>query len=150
MSKKETQGFDFGDLDTKTSAEAGTVVHLEHPGTGDPLYDEKQNAITITVLGSDSDKVRGVARKQADKRFEQARKSRGLAIDSASIESDAIARMVAATVAWSGVKLDGEVLECTEQNARKLYSDPRFPWIAEQVEKAIEDRQRFFKTVSQS
>lgn len=142
-------GFDFTDLDTKTAADAGTVVHLEHPGTGDPLYDEKQNPITITVLGSDSEKVRKLVRQQADKRFERMRRQKE-GVTSAAIESDAVARMVAATVAWQGVKLDGQVLECNEQNARKLYGDPRFPWIAEQVEKAIEDRQRFFKSASQS
>lgn len=142
-------GFDFGELDTKSVADVGTVVHLEHPGTGDPLFDEAGNAITITVLGSDSEKLRKLVRQQADKRFERIRKQQG-AVTSEAIESDAVARLVAATVAWSGVKLDGEVLECNEKNARKLYGDPRFPWLAEQVEKAVEDRKRFFKSASPS
>jgi hypothetical protein len=42
------------------------------------------------------------------------------------------------------------VLEFNEKNARKIYSDDRFSWIADQIVKAAGDRKRFFQVASKS
>lgn len=138
---------DLSTFDTKTAAEAGTFVHLESPATGEPLYDDASQPIGITILGGDSEKVRRELRKISDRKIERIRKGQSLPDAEASRKED-IAVMAAATVSWQGLVVDGVALECTESAARKLYGDPRFPWIMEQLEKVLGDRKRFFATSS--
>ena len=136
---------DLSKLDTLAPAESGTVVELEHPVTGEPIPDT-----SITLRGEDSHAVRNVIRKQHDRRIEKMRKGKGAMSDSASLESEQVEKLVAATIDWKGIELDGEPLPFSAPNARKLYSDPRFPWLVEQVQTAMLDRERFFTNGSKS
>lgn len=141
--------FDFAALDTKTAADQGTVVTIENPVTDEPLTDSEGQPVTITVLGSDSAKLTELLRKNGDRRLDRMRKQRDFVVDNvATVERRRIERLVAATIAWSGVGLNGQVLECTEANAWTFYSDPRWPWLLDQLDKAIDDRKRFFLPAS--
>lgn len=142
--------FDLNDLDTMTPAEAGTVVELEHPITGEPLLDGEGNPWTITVRGEDSATVKAVIRKQQDRRSEKLRKGRGHVSDSESFDVERVEVLVAATIGWSGLTLDGALLEFNAKNARRVYGDDRFAWLVEQVEAAARDRKRFFSKPSSS
>lgn len=150
MAEKKADPFDFGNLDTKSAAEGGTVLPLDNPFTNEPLVDSDGKAVTITLLGLDSAKIRGIARKLNDKRMTDIRRGRNTEYDSEIVDAEKAQLYAAATVAWEGIKLDGAVLECNEKNARRLYGDPRFPWLVEQIDRAIADRQRFFKKASPS
>jgi hypothetical protein len=133
--------------DTKSPAERGLVVEFSDPRDPDKqVVDEKGRPLTITILGGDSQKVRAKARQSLDKAFEKIRKNKdpGGAKES---EQEQIERLVAATIAWSDnwVIDDGEPpLPCTPENAQRLYSDARFPWIVETLQKKIDDRAAFF------
>ena len=144
-------GFDLNTLDTKTAAEEGIVVELEnpfHPET--PFTDDDGVPYSITILGSDALKVRSKERKQLDRILTAIRKNRSPG-DAEVGEQDNIDKLSSATLAWHLPTLDGETFPPpTEHIARKLYSDPRFPWIVEQLTKAIGDRARFFKKSSNS
>lgn len=142
-------GFDLNTLDTKAASEAGIVVELEHPFNPEtPFEDDEGVAYSITILGSDAGKVRAKGRKQLDRYISLIRKNKDPG-DAEAGEQDNIDKLATATIAWHLPALDGEVLpEPTEHIARKLYSDPRFPWIVEQLTKAIGDRARFFKKSS--
>lgn len=139
---------DLAALDLQSGSDGGTEVHLEHPVTGLPLYDATDQPIFIAVLGEDSKKVRAQDRKANDRRTDMLRKNRGNALDTESSERDAVERLVAATLRWNLMPLDGKALPCTPLNARRVYSDPRFPWIAEQIDKAMKDKKRFFSPES--
>jgi len=52
--------------------------------------------------------------------------------------------LVARTLAWTNLVLDGSELPCTPENAAKVYGDPRFFWLRNQVANAAGDNQRFF------
>lgn len=45
------------------------------------------------------------------------------------------------TVAWQGVALDGEVLDCSPANAERLYL--RLPWLLDQADRFVADRANF-------
>ena len=137
--------FDLSTLDTKSAAEEGTVVELEHPFTPEiPFVDDDGVPYSITILGNDAGKVRTKERKQLDRYLEAIRKNRSPG-DAEAGEADTIDKLAAATIAWHLPPVDGKVLECKENVARNLYADPRFRWIPEQLSKAIGDRSRFFK-----
>jgi len=143
-------GLDLSKLDTATPAEEGSVVELEHPATGEPLRDpETKKPITVTLRGKDSPAVQAVANKQWDRRQERIRRQKSHS-SAAVVEADSVEVLVAATISWSGIALDGEVLECTPENAYKVYSDDRFPWLVEQLSRALGDRERFFSQASRA
>jgi hypothetical protein len=139
---------DFSNYDSKAPAEAGATIDILSPATGDPLMDG-DTPVTITILGIDSAKLRGIARRLTELRINNLRKGKNDEFDAAEAEAQKVSLLAAATLAWSGIGLGStEPLECNEKNAKILYSDPRFPWLVEQIDKAIADRQRFFKKAS--
>lgn len=142
---------DLSSLDTKAAAERGIVVDLEHPFTPEkPFVDDAGVPYSITILGGDAGKVRAKGRKQLDRYISLIRKNKDPG-DSETSEQDNIDRLATATIAWHLPPLDGaELPDPTEHLARKLYSDSRFPWIVEQLTKAINDRARFFVKSSTS
>lgn len=144
--------YDFSKLDSKAASEAGTVIDIISPASGDPLIDDETGKpVTITILGVDSPKLRNIARKLNDRRMNDARRGKNNDYDSEVAEAEQIKLLAAATIAWEGIALDSkEPLECNEKNAVRFYSDPRFPWLKEQIDRAISDRQRFFKKASPS
>lgn len=139
---------DLVQFDTKSAAEAGCVVNLDNPFTGEPMLDDDGSNFFIKILGGDSGKVSDALREIADRRLERVQKTRKLIADSASQHADDVNTLALATLEWKLPPIDGEVWACTEPNARKLYGDKRFPWIMEQLEKVISDRKRFFKKSS--
>lgn len=141
---------DFNTLDTKSAAERGLVVELEDPrNESAPFVDDDGKPFSITILGGDAGKIREKTRKQLDSYLTKARKNKEA--DSRAAEAEHIDKLAAATIAWHLPTLDGETLPAPNEHvARKLYSDPRFPWIVEQLTRAMNDRGRFFSTSSTS
>lgn len=139
---------DFAALDTKALAEKGMVVELEGPD-GEPLLDAEGKQYWIRQLGGDAGKIREKHRKSLDKVYEKVRKGKAQG-GAAESEREQIDRLAAAVLEWYVPTLDGETLVCTEENARRLYSDPRLPWLPEQLQKRIDDRAAFFATRSTS
>jgi hypothetical protein len=138
---------DFADLDTKTPAEAGAELHLENPKTGDPIYLADGSPATITFMGPDSAKVRAFQRRHTDDALEAARRNKS-PISAEASERRTVGELAAITLRWNVPPLDGQPVPCTEANARKLYGDPRLPWIVEQAVRFVTDRARFFKSAS--
>lgn len=122
---------DLSRFDTKKAADEGFRLQLKDP-LGQPTD------IVIVVKGADSEQFQA-AKVEALRRQAEQPKKRG--VDYERIEAELIDLLVAVTVAWENVQLDGEALACTQDNARKLYR--RFPWIREQVDAAIYDRANF-------
>lgn len=125
---------DLSVFDTKTLADSGVVM---------PIYDPKGNLVdgmTITVAGSDSDRVRSVYEARWDDRVKAGGK---LIPTSAENQNSRLDHAVAATVAWQGFDLDGKPLECTPQNARMVYK--KFPALMRRVIQFSEDEANFTK-----
>lgn len=141
---------DLKNMTVMTPAEAGADVELEHPVSGEPLVNEDGSPWKISVRGEDSQAVRAVVKKQHDRRIEKMRKNKSGGFDSDTVEAEQTERLVAATIGWSGLVMDGKPYDFSIPNARKLYGNPEYIWIVEQVEKAMGDRQRFFTNASKS
>lgn len=134
----------LAELNTTVNAEKGAAVEILHPTKNIPL------GITFFVRGTDSSAFREITRKHQNRRMEKAKKKRGqLSMTAEELEAESIDTLVACTAGWkTGDKnhielVDGEYLDCTPENARRLYSDPGFSWLREQIDNEIGDRSNF-------
>lgn len=141
---------DFSTLDSRAAAESGAVIDLLDPRSGEPLLDDDGKPYWIEIIGMDSAKLRAVSQSIVGKRVTNIRKGKGVEYDADAEDAEKFRLYATATKSWNVPTFDGQVLECNEKNARKLYADPRFPWIAEQIDKEIANRARFFKKASPS
>jgi hypothetical protein len=117
-------------------------VPLLNPKTRQPIRDTKGNEAYIELVSLDSPDVLAVQKAAINKRL----KVRGRATVTADeIEAERAETLIAATKAWNLISLDGQPLnvELTAVTARTVYTDPRFAWIREQVNEALDDRATF-------
>ena len=124
---------DLTQFDIVSPANEGVWMTLEHPVTGEPLD------VKIKLAGVDSDYYKKELRKQQNRKFKKGFRK----MSAEELEADTIELLVACTLDWEGVELEGQALECNAENARKIYK--RFPWIKEQVDNFINDRANFLK-----
>lgn len=59
-------------------------------------------------------------------------------------------KLVALTVGWSGIDMDGKEYKFTPENARKLYSNPGYEWLRLQVIEFVETAENFFDWANES
>lgn len=130
---------DLSALEGASTADAGATLEVLHPATGQPMLQDDGSPVTITLLGQDSRKWRAFVRQTTNRRL-QSRKAKQTAEE---IEAENTEGWVALTVAWKGIVLAGEALECTPANARMIYG--RFPFIREQVAEFVSDRANFLR-----
>lgn len=129
-------------FDISTLALADTfTLHLKHPVTGEKLYaDEKQEqAVTITIYGTSSKKYRNAVTAMQNRQLRRKAKDKASAED---LQEEGIGLMVACSASSENLAIDGEEVK-TEAQFRKLYSDPRFSWIKDQVDEALADVSNF-------
>jgi hypothetical protein len=140
--------FDFASVDTKTLSEKGVPVTIRRLD-GQPLLDRDGKEVQITLLGPDSAKYRALTRENVRKRLE--RRAQGavpLTVEEVDeVENDSIEILAVCTASWSGVNTpQGEPIDCTVDNARKLYLN--YPVIREQVDAFIGNRANFIQASS--
>tara|TARA_R110000772_G_scaffold268452_1_gene395607 strand:+ start:38065 stop:38463 length:399 start_codon:yes stop_codon:yes gene_type:complete len=129
---------DLGDIDLEAAAAKGVRVTLVHPGTGEQLTAEDGTDIVFNVLGRDSSEWQKVSNKIGKKIAAKYKKK----VPPEAVEDSLREVLSHCTVSWENVVFDGEELECTQENAYKLYEARQ--WIAEQIlEKAV-DRAAYF------
>jgi len=135
---------DFSELDLGTTADGGKIVELFHPSTRQPLLTDDKEKITVTVLGRYSDKYMAMQRQINNRRLATQRGSR-VKITSEEIEAETSDILANCIIAWHGVQLNGEMLECNYANARMLLEDRRFGWFREQIDDAVNDDANFMR-----
>ena len=121
---------DLSKLDTRTTSEQGAVLELRHPATG-----ERLDSVWIRLAGADSDIYRRVQNRIVRRNFNRKGKRSQDEIEEAVIE-----QLAGITLAWEGIELHGEYLECNQENAQRVY---QIPWIREQVAEFVNERANF-------
>lgn len=124
-----------------------TTLHLEHPATNVPLYapvkkgeDVESKPVEIVLRGSAS-----VAYARAvDNMMKQSAKRGNRAATPKEARDQNTEFLVALSVTAKNLTLDGEALDSPEA-FRKLYSDARYDWIKEQVNKVLASPDAFLK-----
>lgn len=130
-------------LNTKNKADEGIEIAILHPKTNLPL------GVFITVLGTDSETYRKISRKNQNRRLESIRRGRPATQTAEESEQEAVNTLAACTIGWRTgddprLELEpGNMFDCTLENAKKLYADPGFTWLREQVNQEGGDRANF-------
>lgn len=130
-------------LDTTASANEGAVLFVKHPTTSEPLTNQEK-AITIRLMGMDSDMFERVKDAIVDKRI----KSEGRILPTQSENRLAtIEQYAALTLGWENMfDLDGKEIPFTKDAARKLYT--KLKWLREQVGEFVNTRENFLRPLS--
>jgi hypothetical protein len=145
---KETALIDLATLDTRTAADQGQVMEIIHPQTGEVMRQDNGEPVTITLAGRDSDRVKRLERANRDRMIKAGSRRGTSGITADDLDRQTVERLVAATIAWSGIMLDGELIECNSANARRLYE--RVDFVREDADAFITDRANFLKASSAS
>lgn len=128
---------DLNKLDLTKAANAGAWYALKHPVTSEEL------PMKIKVLGKDSEKFIQLSEEFRRSSLDdlKANKTTEQRMASASEYGDKL--LVACTLEWQGIELDGKKLDCTPENVKLVYK--RFNWIKDQIDTAIADRANFIQ-----
>lgn len=137
---------DLSTLDTAELANQGAALELRDPA-GNPVLQDDGSPVTLTLLGEDSDVVTQISNRNANQ-FLRGSAGAGQAITVEMSRTNEINKFAAATVAWSGIVVDGEPVKFSADAAKALYR--RFPWIRDQVRAFIGDRANFTKASRKS
>lgn len=130
---------DLAQLDTTPVANEGVKLELRGPDDA-PLRKSDGSPITITVLGKDSDAFVRQSNANANRYLNQKGRAK---LSAEALKGEGISLLAKCTVDWDGIMVEGETLDCTYDNAVKLYD--RFAFIREQVDEFIGDRSNFSK-----
>jgi hypothetical protein len=138
MSK--TKRIDLASLDTAAACDKGFELELKHPITHEPI------GAFISVVGKDSKTFDDFVRRQSNDRLRRSFQNQRRGKDAEAptveqIEADAISLLVACTIGWREIELNGAELPFNEANARKLYTEQK--WVRSQVDEAIGDIENF-------
>jgi hypothetical protein len=131
---------DLATLDITKAANEGAVMEVLHPVEGTVLKDDAGKPITITLIGQDSEKVKKRQRVEMNKRLKGGRRQ---TMTAEELEEQGLQLLAFCTLSWSGIKLDGQDLDCNAANAVIVYQ--RLPWMKEQVDAFVGDRANFLK-----
>jgi len=125
---------DFKKFDIAKDSNNGAEMQVIHPGTGSEI-----EGCTIRLMGSDSDVYRKEIKKRAEKSLNSKSRNKKIDLDEAELKgAQLLARL---TVSWKGIDEGKTAIECTFENAVKLYLEHR--WLREQVEEFIGERANF-------
>lgn len=136
MSK--TPAFDLSAIDTIAACNKATEIEITNPATGIGL------GVFISVVGKDSDIYRSRIRAMANENLQREATGRKKTDTIDALEARNIGALVAATVSWRNVVLDGETLDFTPENVRTVYK--RILPVREQVQEAVNDIANFLVT----
>lgn len=131
--------FDLSKFDTATLANNGAPVPLVSP-LGDVIIGTDEKPVTFYIYGQDSKKFRDAI--NDIRRRSVGKKAKVKTPDEE--DAEAIVRIADLTADWSNnFDLDGQHFGYSRENAIKLYSDPRFQWLYEQINRAVMNRANF-------
>jgi len=128
---------DLNSLDLTKNSNEGAWITLKHPASNEDL------PMKIKVIGKDSDKFIKLSEDFRRSTLEDMKSNKTVEqrIQTSKEYGDTL--LVACTLEWQGIELDGKKLDCTPENIKLVYQ--RFGWIKEQVDSAIADRANFIK-----
>ena len=120
-------------------ADDGATLEVKHPVT-----EEVIDGMTIRLRGQDSNTYRKIKHKKQNAILARMSKGKKAAdLEAEKLEADTIDELVELTISWTGFKLEGEALEPTKENYRKVYSE--FEWLRDQAAEFVANRANFFR-----
>lgn len=116
-------------------AEEGVRVPLLDPVTGEAT------GAALTLRGRDAPTLKAIELEQRRRRLEQLARDGIDRVEPQQRDEEELEMLVAATVGWEGLELDGEAVPFSAEKARWFYTE--FPCFLEQARLAIVKRANF-------
>lgn len=105
------------------------------------LLEGDPSGLRVRVRSADSRQFR----EAMDKLTRAAVKRKAQSMTFEDSERSQVDILLAVTADWSGFEDDdGKAMPFTEANGRRIYGDPGYKWLTDQVTRAADDRRRFF------
>lgn len=131
-------GFDLSTAKTTAEREdEGQWVIIRDP-QGEVMEYDGEKQVRILVAGSYSHHYRKAQDAQRNRLIKQRRTS----LTGDAVKQQQLELTAACVLAWEGVFDGGKPLDCTRESAARLLD--ACPWVARQVEEAMEDHAAFF------
>lgn len=125
------------DLDSLVQNTSADMV-VKHPLTGAPTV------ARFTLAGPEHPaRKSAVFARMRQRRAELQRTGTLTVPDPEQDEEDETALLAACTLGWRGLAAGGQPLEFSAAAAVKLYADPKFRWLRDQVKAALDQRELF-------
>lgn len=128
---------DLASLDIKSFADKGCWLVINHPVTNQPLVNDKDQEWRMLLAGKDSAVYRKATSDAIQRRFEQGNK-----LSPEALEVEQINVLSASVLNFENFVENGKELPYSQENAFMLVE--RFPWIREQIETLILNRNEYF------
>ncbi len=141
--EKNNTLINLSDFNTERLSREGIWMQLLSIKDGSPL------PARIKLGGTDTKEYKQLERKRRDRRLNNQATGgfRNQKIKTAELEHDIIEGFANLTFDWENISMDGKtLLECTPENIRRLYSEPGYSWIVEQIDRFVGDRANFIKS----
>lgn len=125
------------DLNAIVELDQGTF-ELKHPSDGAPL------GVMFTLAGPEHPIRQKISMQAARDLRRRVQKAGKLVFDDPEEDKAAeLDRLVASTLGWTGLEIDGKPVPFSATTARDLYTNTRFAWVRRQVTRALDDVEVF-------
>jgi hypothetical protein len=131
---------DLKDLKPKSDT---VEVEIVHPNTLEPLKNEDESTMTITMYAPHSKEYKAVVHEQTNKRLKQSQKNKRMELTAEDLERAGLELLAKATKSWN-ITFGGKQPKYSIDAAIDIY-DEVF-WIRDQIEEAINESLDFTKT----
>jgi hypothetical protein len=131
---------DLSKFDTAKAAASGALLQLRDPATDAPLVNEAGEAVGILLAGIDSEQYQQALRGQQNRRLAKRGRKAGT-LTAEELDADGLDLIVACTLGFQNVVVDGAHVEASPAAARAFYR--RFPPFREQADEFIGERSHF-------
>jgi len=130
---------DLKDLKPKSDT---VEVEIVHPNTLEPLKNEDESTMTITMYAPHSKEYKAVVHEQTNKRLKQSQKNKRMELTAEDLERAGLELLAKATKSWN-ITFGGKQPKYSVDAAIDIY-DEVF-WIRDQIEEAINESLDFTK-----
>lgn len=135
--------------DLELEVDKPSRMTLLDPVTNLPMKDKAGKEAYVDVYSSDSDIARKIKREIKTSRL---RMRNANALNGQKLEDEEVQLLAALTAGWYLVSRVGEPIEldCTRDNALKLYANHKMAWLYDQIDAHAAARGNFSKAASNS
>lgn len=130
---------DLKDLTPKSDT---VVVELKHPATFEPLLNEDDSPMTVTLYAPHTKEHKTVLWAVTDERLKNAAKSGKIEVKSEDLELQSIESLAKTTKEWN-ITFDSEQPDLTYEKAKQIYTEVF--WVKDQLETALSSYMDFLK-----
>jgi hypothetical protein len=130
---------DLKDLTPKSDV---VVVELKHPVTQEPLLNEDDSPMTISLYAPHTKEYKVVLWAVTDERLKAAAKTGKIEVKAEDLETQSIESLAKTTKEWS-ITFDSEKPPLSYDKAKQIYTEVF--WIKDQLEAALSSYLNFLK-----